>query len=131
MESNATFDFLWDMNIESVVEEAQQGLGPTAWAPVDHPLEAAGTKVAFVGESQGLLLASNGPPHAAGQRCWMSASCNLASIALHTLLLSAASLASAGPDYHSRGVTSVRTNHPVPQDCQVYYFEVEVVGRDR
>ncbi|KAI3427988.1 hypothetical protein D9Q98_006376 [Chlorella vulgaris] len=36
-----------------------------------------------------------------------------------------------GPGSADRDAAAVRANHPVPSDCPIYYFEVEVVSRGR
>jgi hypothetical protein len=36
-----------------------------------------------------------------------------------------------GPGSEDRDAAAVRANHPVPADCPLYYFEVEVVSRGR
>lgn len=39
--------------------------------------------------------------------------------------------APAGPGSDDRDAAAVRANHPVPSDCPVYYFEVEITSRGR
>ncbi len=36
-----------------------------------------------------------------------------------------------GPGSDDRDAAAVRTNHPVPPDCAVFYFEVEIVNKGR
>ena len=36
-----------------------------------------------------------------------------------------------GPGSDDRDAAAVRANHPVPTDCPIYYFEVEITSRGR
>lgn len=36
-----------------------------------------------------------------------------------------------GPGSDDRDAAAVRANHPVPPDCPIYYFEVEITSRGR
>ena len=36
-----------------------------------------------------------------------------------------------GPGTDDRDAAAVRANHPVPLDCPLFYFEVEVISRGR
>jgi hypothetical protein len=36
-----------------------------------------------------------------------------------------------GPGSDDRDAAAVRANHPVPSDCPIFYFEVEITSRGR